>query len=104
MAGIFVTDLRHCLDSDGKVVAGLPSVAKQFASFLVLIVDGVMQKGLEEFGEVGIRCRTKKCRGSVLARIDSTSEEILWKCPVCGQRGVIRNWQGTSWDQREPGT
>jgi hypothetical protein len=100
MAGTYITDLHHFLDSTGKVATEMPAQGRQLASFLVLIVDGVTQRGLHVFDEVGIRCRSKKCRGSVLARIDSTSEEILWECPVCGHHGVIRNWQGTNWDLR----
>jgi hypothetical protein len=100
MAGTYITDLHHFLDPDGNVVASMPSEARQIASFLVLIVDGVTQMGLHEFDEVGIRCRSKKCQGSILARIDSLSEEIEWHCPVCGHCGVIRNWQKTNWDLR----
>jgi hypothetical protein len=25
-------------------------------------------------------------------------EAIEWYCPVCGDRGVIRGWEGTLWD------
>jgi len=28
----------------------------------------------------------------------SIDGEIAWRCSVCKQKGVIRNWQGTKWD------
>jgi hypothetical protein len=28
------------------------------------------------------------------------NDEISWSCPDCGHNGVIRNWQGTKWNQQ----
>jgi rubredoxin len=30
---------------------------------------------------------------------DSLDDEISWYCPECMHSGVIRNWQGTKWNQ-----
>ena len=100
MPGTYVTDLRHYLDSTGKIADGMPSEARQLASFLVLIIDAVTQNPGPNFQEIALRCRSVGCTGKILARIDSPSDEIQWHCPVCSHEGVIRNWQKSQWDQR----
>ena len=100
MAGTYVTDLRHFLDDHGEL-AEMPAEAKQLASFLVLIVDAITQNATANFVETELRCRTTKCTGEILARLDLANEEILWQCPLCGHHGVIRHWKGTKWDRLE---
>jgi hypothetical protein len=102
MPGTYVTDLRHYLDDDGEL-ADMPAEAKQMASFLVLIVDAVTPEAPPIFVETELRCRTTKCTGEILARLDPATEEIQWHCTLCDHHGVIRNWQGTKWDRRGAG-
>ena len=100
MPGTYVTDLRHFLDDDGDLASGIPSEARQMASFLALIVDAVSMESPGPFHETGMRCRIKQCIGGVLARVDRANQEIHWECSLCGHHGQISNWQNTKWDQR----
>ena len=90
MSGTYVTDITHYLDEEGEL---LPSPARKLASFLVLIIDAVTQGDFD----TRIRCRADGCTGSIRA---SMNDEIAWVCPDCGHNGVIRNWQGTKWNQQ----
>ena len=97
--GTYITDITHFLDGRGEVATNLPQPAASLASFLVLIIDTTTEKKPSAFEEVGLRCRTEECSGSILSRLES--EEIIWHCPVCGHNGILRNWQATKWNQRK---
>ena len=32
-----------------------------------------------------------------------TSDDVVWMCPKCNDRGFISNWQGSIWDMSEMG-
>lgn len=100
MTGTYVTDIPHFLDDEGELVTTMPRPARQLASFLVLVIDAVTQAVPAHDHDTRIRCRKDACTGSIRASLRSTREEIVWHCPDCGHNGVIRNWRGTKWDQR----
>ena len=68
-----------------------PPEARSLASFLVLIIDNATEGCSEVSRDTEIRCRAEGCKGSVLARLDLETGEIVWECPVCGHHGLIRN-------------
>ena len=103
MTGTYVTDITHFLDDDGELVTEIPSPARQLASFLVLIIDAVTQAMPARSHDTRIRCGKTACTGSIHASLMSPQEEIVWYCPDCGHNGVIRNWQGTKWNQMSEG-
>ena len=94
----YVTDITHYLDETGEL-AEMPGPARKLASFLVLLIDAASQVGPVSDFDTKIRCRTDACKGSIRTSLASINEEIVWHCPDCGHNGVIRNWQGTKWDQ-----
>lgn len=96
----YITDLTHYLDDTGEVPQGIPSEARQLASFLGLIVDAVTSRFPEtESGiQTGIRCRGSGCKGMIVAELAHYNEPVRWHCLECGDRGTISNWQKTKWD------
>ncbi len=50
-----------------------------------------------------IRCRRrpgrKPCRTELEIWLDLDSDDILWRCPTCDDKSVIRNWRHTFWDR-----
>jgi predicted RNA-binding Zn-ribbon protein involved in translation (DUF1610 family) len=98
MSGTYVTDITHYLDDAGEL-AEMPSPARKLASFLVLLIDATSQTCPVSDHNTNIRCRTAACTGSILTSLTAMNEEIVWHCPDCGHNGVIRNWQGTKWNQ-----
>ena len=99
MNGTYVTDITHYLDDAGEL-AGMPSPARKLASFLVLLIDAATEAFPADEYDTRIRCRTDACTGSIRTSVSSMEDEISWHCPDCGHNGVIRNWQGTKWNQR----
>jgi predicted RNA-binding Zn-ribbon protein involved in translation (DUF1610 family) len=102
MSKTYVTDLSHFLDRSGEL-AEMPGPARKLASFLVLLIDVASQAAPDREHDTRIRCRTSRCTGSIRASVASRDGEIVWHCPKCGHDGVIRNWQGTKWDQTRLG-
>lgn len=100
MTGTYVTDITHYLDDEGELPAEMPSPVRKLASFLVLVIDAASQDIPADALNTNIRCRQEGCTGSIHASLTSIDDEITWSCPECGHNGVIRNWQGTKWDQQ----
>jgi predicted RNA-binding Zn-ribbon protein involved in translation (DUF1610 family) len=98
----YVTDITHYLDTNGELTE-MPGDARKLASFLVLLIDVISQAFPSRNYDTRIRCRTNACTGSIRASVASKDGEIVWHCPKCGHNGVIRNWQGTKWDQTREG-
>ena len=98
MSGTYVTDITHYLDKDGEL-AKMPGEARKLASFLVLLIEATTQAIPARNYDTCIRCRTDTCEGSIRTSVTSKGDGIWWHCPRCGHNGVIRNWQGTKWDQ-----
>lgn len=102
MGDEWVVDLRHFLDEDGKI-APLLGKANKFAEHLTKIVAmASASPTLFDLPE-RIRCRRrpgrKSCPGYIEADLDPQTEDIVWRCPVCDDHGIISNWKGTSWDR-----
>jgi hypothetical protein len=102
MSKTYVTDITHYLDKNGEL-AEMPAEARKLASFLVLLIDATTQAIPAWNYDTRIRCRTGTCEGSIRASVTSKDDGIWWHCPRCGHNGVVRNWQGTKWDQTRPG-
>jgi predicted RNA-binding Zn-ribbon protein involved in translation (DUF1610 family) len=102
MSNTYVTDITHYLDENGEL-AEMPEAARKLASFHVLLIDAATQAVPTHDHDTHIRCSANACTGSIRASVTSKDGEIVWHCPKCGHNGVIRNWQGTKWDQTSPG-
>jgi hypothetical protein len=102
MADTWITDLTHFLE-DGRLVQELPGPALRLAEYLGRIVAAVT--GTEPDDPLDIRCRRRPgrrpCPGEIEGYIDPESNAIHWKCLVCGDHGLISNWENTIWDLRE---
>lgn len=52
--------------------------------------------------DTSIRCRRrpdrKLCHGLIRLRLHENPAELVWWCPVCRDKGVIRNWKGIPWN------
>jgi hypothetical protein len=98
MAGVWITDMTHFLDGDGRV----PVEARPLVRFLGAIVKATVSRSTRAPSATLVRCRRRPgrqpCTGSILAAIEPGGE-IRWRCPVCDDQGQISNWQKTPWAQ-----
>lgn len=103
MADTWVTDMRHYLDESGNVPA-MSGPAANLALFLGSIVGWVTSRGAMRSDRTNVPCRRKpgrvRCVGEIVANLTGEPGTISWRCPVCGDNGVVRGWEGTGWDRR----
>jgi hypothetical protein len=104
MADTWVTDITHFLDENGDMITE-PRQARKLGEYLAAII--VMASFIEpehpEKYQVFCRRRPNRnpCLGEIAGYIDPETDDIFWKCPKCGDRGLISNWQGTIWDMSD---
>lgn len=102
MSGTFVTDMTHFLTEDGAI-APVSGSAKRIAEFLASLVVDASSPVTSKSATTRVCCRRrpgrKRCTGTISTDLDPDTDAIIWFCPVCGDNGIIRNWQGTLWDR-----
>jgi hypothetical protein len=100
MPNTWIVDLRHFLTSGGTL-ADLPSRARILAQYWTQIVA----QGSTFDASPTLRCRRRprrrRCAGTLEIILDADLDGMRWDCPVCGDNGVIRGWQGTFWDHSD---
>lgn len=98
-----VISLRDYAEESGSSEMG--PVAR-FAAYLGRIVATAQAYPAGPIIPSAIRCRRRPNRRRCLGFLDivrlDIPREIRWECPECGDQGVIRDWQGTPWEQRFP--
>jgi hypothetical protein len=101
MPGTLITNLTHFLDERG-CIAPMEGPARRLAEFLTGIV-AAMTHDMDE-PALPTRCRRrpgrKPCPGILDTQFGGDFEDlaILWRCPECGDHGMITHWQNTFWD------
>jgi hypothetical protein len=104
MADTWITDIRHFLNEKGEFPKELPGPARSLAMYFGKIIEAVSNRGKDENeAQTDIPCRKKpgnrKCGVPITARIREDSS-IQWRCPACGDNGIISGWHDTAWDKR----
>jgi hypothetical protein len=106
MADTWVTDITHFLDENGEMVQE-PLEARSLGEYLAAIIAmaSFIEPEYPEKYQVVCRRRPnrKPCLEEIIGYIDPETDDIFWKCPKCGDRGLISNWQGTIWDMSDDG-
>lgn len=99
MANTWIVDLWHYLNPTGAI-AEMPSRARLLAEYFAsIVVDATTN--LDDPPTVRCRRRPGHCRCSGVVMSYPTADEqdtIFWRCPVCGDNGLIHGWQNTFWD------
>jgi len=99
MPDTWITDFTHFLE-DGRLYPNLHGPARRLAAYLGSIVVAVTS--VEPDDPLSVRCRRRPerrpCPGEIDGFIDPESNQIRWVCLVCGDNGLITNWQHTPWD------
>jgi len=101
MGDTWIADMTHFLDETGAI-PDLPGARVGLRDHLGAIVAFVTSWSSTEEGRSPVRCRRRPrrrpCRGWIRANLDPESGEIVWICPICEDRGVIRGWEDSPWD------
>ena len=106
MADTWVTDITHFLDEKGEMITE-PIQARRLAEYFAAIIVMSSHPELEYPPEYRVSCRRrpnrKPCLEEIVGFVDPETDDIVWMCPACGDRGIIRNWRGTIWDMSDDG-
>jgi hypothetical protein len=101
MTDTWIVNLRHYLKQDGSI--GIESgsgrrLAEYFAAIVQETTGDVDEDGI--FPKVRCRRKPKRkpCAGEIQSYIDPEDDAIVWRCPVCGDNGLINGWKETLWD------
>ena len=101
----WVTDLTHFIDpSTGDLPTNVPGPTRRLMEHQTRIVAAATIPPTERDHPVAtVKCRRRpghrSCSGVIEHHVWA-DERITWKCPRCGDNGVISNWQSTRWDRR----
>jgi hypothetical protein len=100
-----ITDLSHFIDArTGNLPGNVPGPARRLMKHLSLIVAAATTAAAGHDQPIPIKCMRRPghraCPGVIEHRLWA-DERITWQCPVCGDNGVISNWQSTAWDNRQ---
>jgi hypothetical protein len=101
----WVTDLSHFIDAQtGQLPTNVPGSARRLMEQQTRIVAAATTAAVShDHARDQITCRRRPgrraCPGIIKHRLWA-DERITWRCPRCGDNGVISNWQSTAWDRR----
>ncbi len=96
-----ITDWNH-LKSAEELGENLPPAASLEVTYLrrIIMAATARHAGQEEISAVWCRKRpgNRRCSGRLAVRLQDLPAEIHWKCPQCGDSGIISNWRGAAAD------
>jgi hypothetical protein len=100
----WITDARHSIGWEGAE-RRVPGPAINLALFLRGIVEWMSSRPISGVEFTNVFCRRNpgraRCAGRIEAYFVREPEGIAWRCPRCGDNGLIHGWEGTAWDRRE---
>jgi len=100
MSPYMVTDLRHFEPEDPAVE--LRPQALRIRDYLGEIARAASVRESGSWSATARQCRRrpgrKPCKGHIEIFRHDIPPEVEWRCPVCGDAGVISGWRQTYWD------
>jgi hypothetical protein len=104
MADTWFTDIAHFLDEKGEIIA-VPSQDRKLGEYFAAIIVMASYPDPEFPAGYRVICRRrpsrKPCQTELVGFIDPETDDIVWMCPKCNDRGIISNWRGTIWDMSD---
>lgn len=97
---MLVADLQHFFD----LPPDTPGPARRLAGHLSNIVRAATAGGAATSWERALPCvrrpANRRCRGRMIVTPGASGAPIRWQCSVCGDEGVISNWEDSPFDLR----
>lgn len=102
---VYVADLPRFLTEKGAI-APPSGPARRFADVLTLLVATATAPPSAQSLTSNVNCFRRpgnvRCEGAIETAF-AQDGAILWMCPACESRGIIRHWSGTLWDRSDDG-
>jgi hypothetical protein len=100
----WITDARHSIALE-EAERPVPGPAIDLALHLRAIAEWISSRTVSGLEATNVFCRRNpgriRCGGRIEAFFGRDPEGIVWRCPACGDNGLIHGWEGTAWDRRE---
>jgi hypothetical protein len=100
---MWVIDVRHMLD-DTLCGPGIPRLKFKLKK-LTEIITYATAKEAGASVDIQPRCwrkpGRKPCAGELEIDLNPGTKQIFWRCPVCGDEGVVTGWEGLMWDMTD---
>ncbi len=97
----WITNMQHYLDEDGSI-GSMNRPTKRLSVYFGSIVTFATSFEEEQFLYSNISCRRRPkripCNGKLQAVLNLDTDSIEWRCPVCGDNGIISGWRETPWE------
>lgn len=97
---MYITNIIHLHEASLKMAGEMPEEARDLIGFLTQVIESTTLTLPSTLTTTDVRCYGKSCDGLIKSAVRIDTEEIHWYCPGCEKEGLINNWQGTKWDQR----
>ena len=97
---MYITNIKHLANASVKMTEEMPSEVRELFEFLTLVIVTTTTALPKTLTLTDVKCIGKSCDGLIKTALRPDTEEIHWYCPECEREGLINNWQGTRWDQR----
>jgi hypothetical protein len=98
---MYITNIRHLADASAKMSQEMPEEPRELFELLTRIIEKTTRTLPATLTTTDVECNTKSCDGLIKSALRPDTSEIHWYCPQCEREGLINNWQGTKWDQRQ---
>jgi hypothetical protein len=107
MAYTHFNDVTDLLDEAGEILTDSVH-SKKLAEYITDIIFMASFPEKEQPAEYIVHCHChpdhEPCLGKIIGFINQETDDIMWMCPMCVDRGIISNWRGTMWDLSDAGT
>jgi len=96
-------DIQHWLD-DSRTGPGHPSLNSKIKKLSEIITYATSIEAGAPIDSAPVcwrRPKRRACAGRLEIAFDPEADEIRWRCPVCGDEGVVTGWRGLVWDMTD---
>jgi len=96
---MWAIDIRHWLNDacDGPAIPRLKLKVAKMQEIIMYATSKLTGLKTSAAPRCWRRPQRKLCAGILEAQVVG-HDEIRWFCPVCGDEGVMRGWNGLIWD------
>jgi len=100
---MWVIDIRHWLNEtmSGPAVPRLRLKVKKLGEIIAYATSRKCGVGTDSAPKCWRRPGRKPCAGTLDIGLDTSTNRIFWRCPVCGDEGVVCGWEGLIWDMSD---
>lgn len=97
---MLVADLHHFLDLSPDTLGPARRLAEHLSNIVRAATAGDVATSWESALPCLRRPANRRCRGRMIVTPTARGAPIRWQCSVCGDEGIISNWEDSPFDLR----